>query len=79
MTLQQTVVLRVTPWRALAVWRDIELLTNQTLHTLHLAIQDAFELDDDHLYAFYMNGHAFDREFRCEGSPDDAHPSAHDV
>lgn len=79
MVSQQTLVVRVTPWRDLFVWRDLELRLDQTLHDLHLAIQDAFELDNDHLYAFYMNGHAFDLEFRYEGSPDDARPSARDV
>lgn len=73
---QRTVLVRVTPWRALLVWRDIELRLDQTLHDLHLAIQEAFELDNEHLYAFYMNGNPFDLEFGYEGSPDDARPSA---
>lgn len=42
-------------------WRKIELCANQTLHDLHLAIQSAFDWDDDHLYAFYMSGKAWDR------------------
>ncbi len=32
-----------------------------TLHDVHLAIQDAFDLDDDHLYAFYLSGKYWDR------------------
>ena len=34
---------------------------NQTLHSLHLAIQDAFEFDNDHLYSFFMSGKAWDQ------------------
>jgi hypothetical protein len=41
-------------------WRKIELRADQTLHDLHLAIQEAFEWDNDHLYAFYMSGKAWD-------------------
>lgn len=41
-------------------WRKIELRADQTLHDLHMAIQDAFEWDNDHLYAFYMSGKAWD-------------------
>lgn len=33
-------------------WRKLELLADQTLEDLHLAIQDAFEFDNDHLYSF---------------------------
>ncbi len=41
-------------------WRKIELRADQTLHDLHLAIQDAFEWGNDHLYAFFMSGKAWD-------------------
>jgi len=75
----QTVTLRVTPWSDLGVSRDIEIRLDQTLHDLHLAIQKAFELDNEHLYAFYMNGNAFDRQYGYEGSPSDARPSAWDT
>ncbi len=43
-------------------WRKIEMRANQTLHRLHLAIQDAFEFDNDHLYAFFMSGNAWDQQ-----------------
>lgn len=54
-------------------WRKIELLETQTLAELHLAIQDAFNFDNDHLYAFYMSGKAWDQdsEYRL---PDGANP-----
>jgi len=43
------------------VWRKIEISADQTLEALHLAIQSAFEFDNDHLYSFYMSGKAGDR------------------
>jgi hypothetical protein len=43
-------------------WRKIELREDQMLHDLHLAIQDAFEWDNDHLYAFFMSGKAWDND-----------------
>ena len=43
-------------------WRKLELRADQTLQDLHLAIQDAFEWDNDHLYAFYMSGQAWDSD-----------------
>jgi hypothetical protein len=42
------------------IWRRFELRGDQTLHHLHLAIQDAFEWDDDHEYAFYLSGDYWD-------------------
>ncbi|HWE64742.1 MAG TPA: plasmid pRiA4b ORF-3 family protein [Chloroflexota bacterium] len=43
-----------------SVWRIIEMLDNQTLEDLHLAIQRAFHWDNDHLYAFFLSGRAWD-------------------
>ncbi|MCI0694277.1 plasmid pRiA4b ORF-3 family protein [candidate division KSB1 bacterium] len=37
------------------VWRTIALSSKHTLDDLHYAIQDAFDFDADHLYAFYMD------------------------
>lgn len=42
------------------VWRVVEMLDNQTLEDLHYEIQDAFHWDDDHLYAFFLSGRAWD-------------------
>jgi tetratricopeptide (TPR) repeat protein len=42
------------------VWRKIEIKGTQSLHQLHQAIVEAFERDDDHLYAFFMNNKAWD-------------------
>lgn len=38
------------------VWRRIRLSSAHTLHHLHEAIQEAYDFDDDHLYAFFMDG-----------------------
>jgi hypothetical protein len=46
-------------WRK-TTWRRIEMRGDQTLQDLHNAIQDAFEWDDDHLYAFFLSGRAWD-------------------
>jgi hypothetical protein len=48
------------------VWRRIEVRGDQTLHDLHEAIQEAFEWDDDHLYAFYLSGKPWDTETEYE-------------
>jgi hypothetical protein len=41
-------------------WRKIEIGAEQTLEDLHVAIQDAYEWDADHLYSFFMSGKAWD-------------------
>jgi len=38
------------------VRRRVAVRGDQTLADLHLALQDAFEWDDDHLYAFWLDG-----------------------
>ena len=42
------------------IWRKIEILGSQTLDDLHMAIQEAFNFDADHLYSFFMIGKAWD-------------------
>jgi len=42
------------------VWRKLELPSDFTLEDLHLAIQEAFAFDNDHLYSFFMSGKAWD-------------------
>lgn len=49
------------------VWRKIEMAAKHNLHQLHLAIQDAFELDDDHLYSFFMDNKKWSDD--CYNSP----------
>lgn len=38
------------------IWRRIRLSSAHTLRHLHEAIQEAYCFDDDHLYAFFMDG-----------------------
>jgi len=70
----RTLLFKVTPWRDRHVSRTIELLADQTLHVLHHAIQGAFELDADHLYAFFLNNNAWDRTFEYGGPRVDRSP-----
>jgi len=37
------------------IWREIKMAAKHTLHKMHLAIQQAFEFGDDHLYNFLMD------------------------
>jgi len=37
------------------LWRTIKLAHAHSLYDLHLAIEDAFEFDEEHLYAFYLD------------------------
>jgi len=37
-------------------WRKIRIAANKTLQHLHNAIQEAFDFDNDHLFAFFMDG-----------------------
>jgi hypothetical protein len=52
--------IRITPERAPGVRRVFELSARHTLYDVHAAIQDAFELDDDHPHAFFMSGRHWD-------------------
>lgn len=74
----RTLLFQITPWRDLHVSRVIELRAEQTLHHLHHAIQNAFELDDEHLYAFFLNNSAWDRTFEY-GGPDVQSPNEADA
>ncbi|MBD0258492.1 MAG: plasmid pRiA4b ORF-3 family protein, partial [Cytophagales bacterium] len=50
------------------LYRTIAIGASATLDDLHLAIQDAFRFDNDHLYAFYMDGEAWsDDRFNAPG------------
>jgi Plasmid pRiA4b ORF-3-like protein len=42
------------------VWFRVEMSGDQTLDDLHNVIQEAFDWDDDHLYAFFLSGRAWD-------------------
>ncbi len=48
-------------------WRTFTAAHYHTLDHLHIAIQKAFEFDDDHLYAFYIGGnHKTGTPIYCE-------------
>ncbi len=59
-----------------SVWRRIEMTGDQTLHDLHGIIQEAFDWDDDHLYAFFLSGKAWDNATAYESPHADAERSA---
>ena len=58
------------------VWRRIEVRGDQTLHDLHEAIQEAFDWDDDHLYAFFLSGKAWDEDTAYESPMSDGRSAA---
>lgn len=59
-------------------WRTIALSDQHTLKDLHDWIQTAFDFNDDHLYAFYMDNLPFSHH--CYNSPiDDDGPFVQDV
>jgi hypothetical protein len=70
-----TYLFKVTYLRDPDVWRTIELTADQTLHTLHHAIQDTVGFDEDHLYSFYMSNRAWDESSEY-ASPHANGPSA---
>jgi len=67
-----TYVFRVSLGR---VWRTIAVSHKHTLEDLHLAIQHAFKFDNDHLYAFYMDGRPYSHD-RYEDPRGDEGPFA---
>jgi hypothetical protein len=71
----RTCLFKVTYLRDPEVWRTIEIAADQTLDTLHHAIQDAVGFDEDHLYSFYMSGQAWDKDSEY-ASPHADGPSA---
>nr|WP_239094277.1 plasmid pRiA4b ORF-3 family protein [Bacillus sp. B15-48] len=52
-------------------WRILQFSSSHTLLDLHNLIQKAFDFDDDHLYAFYMDGIKFSKHFY--NAPMDTH------
>lgn len=60
------------------IWRIIAISSEDTLHDLHLAIQDAFNFGNDHLYAFYMDNRRFS-DYRFEHPYSDNGPWADDA
>lgn len=44
-------------------WRTLQFSSSHTLLDLHNLIQKAFDFDDDHLYAFYMDGNKYSKHY----------------
>ena len=59
-------------------WRRIETAARHTLEDLHLAIQDAFDFQDDHLYSFFMDGIVWSKE-RISCPEEDEGPYSNEV
>ncbi len=49
--------------------KTVALSGDQTLHDLHLIIQDAFEWDNDHMYSFFMSNKVWGRASEYSGNP----------
>ena len=48
------------------LWRVVKLSHKTSLHRLHLIIQEAFDFDNDHMYAFYTGtSYRNGKEFYC--------------
>jgi hypothetical protein len=62
--------LAIRPERAPEVCRVVDFDGRSTLHDVHDTIQRELELDDDHLYAFYLSGKYFDRSSEHSLSPE---------
>jgi len=60
------------------LYRTFEIGASATLEELHLAIQEAYQFDDDHLYAFFMDNKAWSRNGIYDPRGDRA-PFADDV
>lgn len=58
------------------VYRNIEILENQTLAILHEIIFDAFDRYDEHLYSFFMTGKSTRSTRTIYDSPEYTHPMA---
>lgn len=59
---------------AKGITRTIELKSEEMLDDLHIAIQQALKWDDDHLYAFFMNGVKWDDRYSFVSPDDDNGP-----
>jgi hypothetical protein len=67
--------LSISPERAPEVRRVVDFDGRSTLHDVHNVIQHEMELDDDHLYAFYVSGRYFDRASEHSLDPYSPHDS----
>ena len=52
-----------------SIWRKIRMSYENTFEELHLAIQEAFNFDNDHLYEFYIGGNRRTAKMIFTGNP----------
>lgn len=57
-------VFKVALRRLKGMHRTIAAHSTDTLHDLHIAIQQAINWDDDHLYSFFLNNKLYDDRYR---------------
>jgi hypothetical protein len=51
------------------IWRKISMSHKNTFEDLHIAIQEAFDFDNDHLYEFYIGGSRQTAKLTYTGDP----------
>lgn len=73
---EQTFVVRVSLG---SIWRTIALSSEHTLDDLHYHVQQAYSFDNDHLYAFYMDGKRYSRKAYGDPRADGCAPYADDA
>ncbi len=61
--------LAITSARDPSCTRTIAFSGAQSLGDVHRAIQREFELDDDHMFAFFLSGEEWDKESEFKGDP----------
>lgn len=64
---ERVFLFRVSPEGIPRIWRTVELTEKQSLHQLHLAIQQSFSFKGKPAYAFYMSGKHWDPESEYGG------------
>lgn len=70
----QTYIFKVALTGNKRIYRNIEILENQTLNVLHECIFDAFDRYDEHLYSFFLPQKATKSIRVIYDSPEYTHP-----
>ncbi|CAM3274437.1 plasmid pRiA4b ORF-3 family protein [Filibacter tadaridae] len=61
------------------VWRKIVLSAQQTMDDLHKLILHSFQFDDDHLYAFFMDGQKWSQQSIASPHDDSGNGNAYKI
>ncbi|MDC3413891.1 IS1096 element passenger TnpR family protein [Terrihalobacillus insolitus] len=61
------------------VWRSVVLSANHTMEDLHNIIIEAYQFDNDHLYAFFMDGKRWSEDCIVSPLDDSDHPNSAEV